>query len=79
MISTLENSFGDPKNGTLDFNNATQDSLVTPNTAGNVALTSDSWQVQYISYTPVGDLNATCGIGSGASCPSNAYVTKLVQ
>ena len=28
MISTLENTFGDPKGGKLDFNNATQESLL---------------------------------------------------
>ena len=29
MISTLETTFGDPKNGKLDFNNATQESLAS--------------------------------------------------
>jgi hypothetical protein len=57
---------------------ATTDPLVTPNVPNNVAIQDNSIQVQYAGYSPVGDLNTECPIGS-QTCAFNVFVTRLVQ
>jgi Flp pilus assembly protein TadG len=56
----------------------TNDPLVTPNVANNVALVDNSLQVQYAGYTPVAELNTECPIGD-VDCAFNVYVTELVE
>jgi Flp pilus assembly protein TadG len=42
-----------------------------------VGMGSNEIQVRYVSYSPLGQLGNTCGIG--ATCAYNSYVTKLVR
>ena len=55
----------------------TSDPLVS-NVANNVAVTSDSMQVQFVAYTPASQFSTLCTLGN-KSCAFNAYLTKLIR
>lgn len=42
-----------------------------------VKLVDDSLQVQFVDYTPAGEMGTVCGIGK--ACAFNSYVTKLLH
>jgi Putative Flp pilus-assembly TadE/G-like len=42
-----------------------------------VQLVNDSMQVEFVDYTPAGDMGTVCGIGK--ACAFDAYVTKLLN
>jgi hypothetical protein len=51
---------------------------VEPLSNTTVTLTSDSMQIQYVAYTPVGDLSTICGLGT-ITCQFNTTRTALIQ
>lgn len=52
--------------------------VTATNPTGNVALVSDSLQIQYVDYTPVSDISSLCGLGT-VTCQFNVTKTQLVK
>jgi Flp pilus assembly protein TadG len=52
--------------------------VTASNPSGNVALVSNSLQIQYVDYTPVADISTLCGLGT-VTCQYNVTATQLVR